>query len=205
MISDTNTAASDLVANWPEWPAPSVALHGAAGVGKSHLAHIWSKRTDALRISAATLDRANVDTLLGARALAVEDLDRGISDEKLLFHLLNHARDGHTSVLLTTRSEPGDLDVSLPDLRSRLRALPVVRILPPDDALLNVLLVKLFADRQLLVGPQVIRYLLAHMERSAECARRVVAEIDKLALALHRKPTAALAGEALRNISSSKT
>ena len=43
------------------------------------------------------------------------------------------------------RSVPaGELDVALPDLRSRLRALPFVTIAPPDEALLKAVLVKHF-------------------------------------------------------------
>ena len=52
-------------------------------------------------------------------------------------------------MLLTSRQAPGEIDITLPDLRSRLRALPLLRIEPPDEGLLKAVLVKLFADRQL--------------------------------------------------------
>jgi chromosomal replication initiation ATPase DnaA len=204
MVSAANQSASDLVQHWPNWPAPSVLIQGEAGVGKSHLVHIWSERAVALRILGRDITENRMGQLLVAAAIAIEDLDRGIGDERALFHLLNHARDGKTCLLMTSRTEPGELEIALPDLRSRLRALPVVRIERPDDTLLHVLLVKLFTDRQLLVSPTVIRYLSTHMERSAEAAVQVVAEIDRIALATHRKPSAALAGEALRNITTSK-
>ena len=142
--------------------------------------------------------------LLEASAVAVEDLDCGTIDEKALFHLFNHARTGRTYLLVTLKCEPGDLEIALPDLRSRLRAMPSVRIERPDEALLHVLLVKLFADRQLNIEPSVIKYLSTHMERSAEVAVRAVAEIDRIALATHRKATPALAGQALRNLSHAK-
>jgi chromosomal replication initiation ATPase DnaA len=204
LVSATNQAVTDLITRWPDWPAPSVVVCGDAGVGKSHLVQIWVENSSGMSIAAAALSDAALSALLPARAIAIEDLDRGIGDEKALFHLLNRARDGHCSLLFTARREPGDLAVDLPDLRSRLRATPVVRIGPPDDALLQALLVKLFADRQLRVEPAVIRYLTTHMERSAEAAVRTVAEVDRLALATHRKPSAALAGQALRNISGPK-
>ena len=100
-------------------------------------------------------------------------------------------------MLLTSRLAPGDLDVALPDLRSRLRALPLVTISPPDAALLKAVLVKQFADRQLNVEPHVINYIALHMEQSMEAAAAIVADIDKQALAAHRKVTRALAGEVL--------
>jgi len=204
MVSAANQSASDLVQRWPDWPAPSVLIQGEVGVGKSHLVHIWTERAAALRIPAGEAIEDRMNQLLATSAIAIEDLDRGVGDERALFHLLNHARDGKTCLLLTSRTEPGDLEITLPDLRSRLRALPVVRIERPDDTLLHVLLVKLFTDRQLRVSPTVIRYLSTHMERSAEAAVQVVAEIDRITLATHRKPSVALAGEALRNITTSK-
>ncbi len=57
------------------------------------------------------------------------------------------------SLLLTTPAPPAALPIALADLASRLRALPVAGIAPPDDALLAAVLVKHFADRQLRVAP----------------------------------------------------
>ncbi len=92
---------------------------------------------------------------------------------------------------------PGDLDVKLPDLRSRLRALPLVLIEAPDDTLLRAVLVKLFSDRQLAVEPHVIQHLALHMERSFEAAQRLVEACDQLALSRQRRVTRVIAAEAL--------
>ena len=101
-------------------------------------------------------------------------------------------------MLLTSRVPPGELDVRLPDLRSRLRALPAgYDRSPPDEALLKAVLIKHFSDRQLAVEPHVISHLALHMEQSMEAAADIVAEIDRLAMASHRKVTRALAAEAL--------
>jgi chromosomal replication initiation ATPase DnaA len=132
-----------------------------------------------------------------AGALLVEDLHGGIGNQRVLFHLLNLVREHKLSMLLTSRLAPGEMEVSLPDLRSRLRALPVVTIEPPDEALLKSVLVKHFADRQLTVEPHVISYIALHMEQSMEAAAAIVAELDRHALASHRKVTRALAAEIL--------
>ena len=100
-------------------------------------------------------------------------------------------------MLLTSRAAPGELTVALPDLRSRLRALPLVTIAPPDEALLKAVLVKQFADRQLSVEPHLIAYIALHMEQSMEAAATVVADIDRAAMASHRKVTRTFAAEVL--------
>jgi chromosomal replication initiation ATPase DnaA len=135
--------------------------------------------------------------LEAARALVVEDVDRGISSERMLFHLLNLAREGGYSILLTSRAAPGEIEIGLPDLRSRLRALPLVRLEAPDEALLKGVLVKLFADRQLAIEPHVVAYIAVRMERSLEAAAKVVAAADRLSLALQRRVTRTVAAAAL--------
>ncbi|HEX5690782.1 MAG TPA: hypothetical protein VFX76_12300, partial [Roseiflexaceae bacterium] len=72
--------------------------------------------------------------------------------------------------------------VALADLRSRLGAVPAIGIAPPDDMLIRALLVKLFADKQLRVGEEVVRYIADRIERSFEAARAVVDRIDQAAL-----------------------
>ena len=115
----------------------------------------------------------------------------------MLFHLLNLVREHKLSMLLTSRVPAGELAVALPDLRSRLRALPFVAIAPPDEALLRAVLVKHFMDRQLAVEPHTIGYIALRMEQSMEAAATIVAEIDQAAMAAHRKVTRALAAEIL--------
>ena len=196
-VSACNEAAVALIDRWPDWTHPAVIVGGPPGSGKSHLVNVWQIRSSAVEVSAADLREAHVADFERARAIAVENIDRGIGDERILFHILNMATEQRLSVLLTTRAAPGDIKAALPDLRSRLRALPFVSIASPDEPLLRALLIKLFADRQLNVEPHVVSFLVLRIERSMEAAQRVVATVDRLALASHRKVTRALAAEAV--------
>jgi chromosomal replication initiation ATPase DnaA len=197
LVSRSNAAAVELVDSWPDWSHPAVLVAGPRGAGKSHLAHVWQLKSGASSVAAAALRDQTIQDLESGRALVVEDIDRGIAEEQTLFHLLNLAREKRYSILLTSRKAPGEIGVTLPDLRSRLRALPLFRIEAPDEGLLKAVLVKLFADRQLAVEPHVVAYLALHMERSMEAASQVVAATDRLSLAMQRKVTRAIAAEAL--------
>ena len=117
----------------------------------------------------------------GATPLVVEDIDRALINEQAIFHLINLAKERRFNILFTTRIAPGDLNLSLPDLRSRIRAMPVVEIQPPDEILLQILLIKLFGDRQLPVSPAAIKYLARHMDRSTGMAVNVVDAVDRAA------------------------
>ena len=199
VVSSCNQQAVDLIGRWPAWPAHAAIVAAPPGSGKSHLVSVWLARTGGTAIAMTELGAATIEAFAATPALAIEDVAAGTGPdaERLLFHLLNQARETGGSLLLTMRQPPGELDIRLPDLRSRLRALPIAQIDPIDDVLLSALLVKLFADRQLAVDPGVVKYLTRHMDRTAEAARRTVERIDRLALATHRKVSRQLAAEAL--------
>jgi chromosomal replication initiation ATPase DnaA len=195
LISRSNQAAADIVDRWPDWPHHALIVVAPAGSGKTHLANVWRLKSGAARLEASLLAEADVGH--AKAALVVEDVHAGVADERALFHLLNLVREHKLSMLLTSRAAPGELDVTLPDLRSRLRALPLVTIAPPDEPLLKAVLVKHFADRQISVEPHVIAHIALHMEQSMEAAAAIVADIDRAAMASHRKVTRALAAEVL--------
>lgn len=204
LVGGSNAAAVALVDSWPGWVAPAALVVGPPRAGKSHLAHVWQARSGADIVRASELGEADIQRLEAAGALIVEDLDRGIACERTLFHLFNLAREKGASLLLTSALSPGDLAIALPDLRSRLRAAVMVEIAAPDDGLLRAVLVKHFADRQLLVDPQVVAWLVVNMERTMADAARVVDAIDRLALASRRKVSRALAADALAGLRSEK-
>ena len=199
-VSQSNATAVELIDTWPDWPHPAVCVVGLHGSGKSHLAHVWQLRSNALVLNAADVVEANIPAPEQSSAIVVEDVDQGLGDERALFHILNLARETQFSVLVTAQRPPGELHIDLPDLRSRLRALPVIEIAMPDQALLKAVLVKLFGDRQLVIEPHVVNYLATRMERSMEAANRLVGVVDGLALARQRRITRAVAAEALASL-----
>jgi len=182
MVSAGNAAALAAVERWPNWPQRVLVLHGPAGSGKTHLAHIWRERAAARIVPGGALAEAGSGDWRedGAPALAVDDAEE--APEEALLHLYNACRERGVGLLLTCRAAPSSWPIALPDLASRLRAAWAVGIEPPDDDLLGAVLVKHFADRQLVVRPEVVRYLLRRMERSLAAAADVAAALDRLAL-----------------------
>lgn len=204
LVSQSNAAAVELVDRWPDWRHWAAVVTGPAGSGKSHLAHVWQLKSGAALESGESLSEAAIARLADARALVIEDIDRGIASETAFFHLLNLAREHKLSILITSRVAPGGLSVALPDLRSRLRALPLVEIAAPDEALIKAVTVKLFSDRQLEVDPKVINYVGLHADRSMETVTRAIAAADQLALARRTKVSVRIMKEVLEAISGSE-
>ncbi|MEM8648707.1 MAG: DnaA/Hda family protein, partial [Pseudomonadota bacterium] len=169
------------------------------GAGKTHLTHVWAGLSEAQIVVAKDLPQTEIPAL-ATGPIAVEDCDQiagSVEAENALFHLHNLAlAEGHT-LLFTAAKAPSEWPISLPDLKSRMEGTPSIHISPPDDALLGALLMKLFADRQLVPTPATLPYLVARIDRSYEAAAAAVAALDRAALETRRSITPRLAAEVL--------
>ncbi|HEX7968846.1 MAG TPA: DNA replication protein [Stellaceae bacterium] len=196
LVAPCNGEAVAWLDRWPQWPAPALALWGPAGSGKTHLAHVFAARSGARSIDPAALATDRVPALLGDAAAVILDEAERTAAEPLL-HLYNLVAERRGHLLVVAREAPARWSIALADLRSRLLACPTVPVAAPDEALIGALLVKLFADRQIAVGEDVVAYLALHLERSFEATRRAVAALDAAALAEHRRITVPLARRVL--------
>jgi chromosomal replication initiation ATPase DnaA len=197
LVSTCNLPAVKLIDAWPDWQHHVQLLIGPPASGKTHLVRVWQALSGARFLAPGDFDLAGLETTGEGASLILEDIDRAGYDEKALFHLLNLARERRLFVLLTAREAPSRFGCSLPDLLSRLNALPVVHIGAPDEALLKTVMLKHFADRQLAVDPKVLDFLALHVERSMQAVALAVAEVDRAALRSGRKINRQLAAEAL--------
>jgi chromosomal replication initiation ATPase DnaA len=193
-----NREALLLIDSWPDWPANAVALIGPEGSGKTHLATIWAAAAGARVASAHALRDVDPRSALATGALVVENA-AAADDERILFHLINLAREESAFLLFTARTPPPTWPVTIPDVVSRLRALPVVSLAAPDDAVLRGVIVKLASDRQLALDEGVVSYLSTRIERSFAAARAAVIALDEEALRQGRAPSRALAAEMFRD------
>ncbi len=202
LVAPSNEIAVAWIDRWPDWSGPALALYGPPGCGKTHLCQVWRRLSGAVVIGAATFDSMAPPELLGRARFCVLDgagerLGGNPEHERRLLHLYNMVAEREGHLLFTGRAAPARWSASLPDLRSRLGAVTAVELERPDDALIEAVLVKLFADRQLRVGVEVIRFLITRMERSFAAARDIVAALDHASLAGRRGITVPLAREIL--------
>lgn len=196
--SPANALALAAIEAWADWPGGAMLLVGPEGTGKSHVAHLWADASGARLVRGADLAQADLPGLAEGGAVAVDDADLATASkaEAALFHLYNLLRPAGR-LLLTASTPPRDWGMTLPDLASRMQAMALTRLEPPDDALLSAVLIKLFADRQITVPANLIPYLVSRMDRSIGAARRLVAALDARAFAAARPISRALAAEVL--------
>ena len=192
----SNAAATDWLRRTSAWPGGRLALWGEAGCGKTHLLHVWAARNGAALWRGPAL--RGLPELPDVPGLALDDADAA-GDETGLLHLLNATAEAHVPVLLASRAPPARWLTRLPDLASRLRAITAIEIGPPEDALLQALLARLLADRQLRLPEPVQAWLLLRLPRTAAALRDAVARLDVAALARQQTITIAFARNVLRD------
>ena len=189
-VADANRVALAQVEDWANWPLGKLVLSGDAGSGKSHLASVFAELTGGQVIAARD---AGADT--PAMPLAIDDVPDIAGDraaEQRLFHLHERVIAAGWPMLFIGRGGPGSWNIGLQDLSSRLMAAGHGRIMPPDDALLNVVIVKHFHDRQLNVSPAIVTYLAQRIDRSLADVETIVARLDQAALSVKRPISKAL-------------
>ena len=195
LVADSNADARAWIDRWPDWDGRGLAIWGPEGSGKTHLADIWRQRSGARLVNAADIGPDFVDSWQGGN-LVLEDRVDGVGESGLL-HAINLVREEGGYLLITDTAPPARWQVSLPDLRSRLAALPAVAIGRPEDDLIAAVLAKQFRDRQIKVGDGVISYLVLRMERSFDAIGTIVATLDLLSLVEKRPITVPRARRAL--------
>ncbi len=212
LVTSCNDTAYNIIKMWPYWPHFAINIYGPKSSGKTHLAHIWAERVqkslprpiDIPFIEAPHINMKNVNKLAHEnKYLVIENMTAEINEEAF-FHLYNFFNIPEHFILFTSELPLTKLPIKLPDLHSRLKAIPGIEILQPDDIMLTALIAKLFNDRQIIISQDILDYILNHTERSFDFVRRLVAEIDDISWTYGRAVTISIVKEAFNTLSKNK-
>ncbi len=177
VVSDANRDAARLLTEWQTWPSGGLALIGPKGSGKTHLALAWALEVGARQLEPESgSDAAAAAFRDGAGRLLIEDAET--ADEAALWRVLDMARAGGGAVLLTGVKAPREWAVELPDLRSRLAALPVARLKEPDEALMDVVLRRICREQFIQLSDDAAQYLVRRLPRTFAAAQACAAALD---------------------------
>ena len=180
-LSPSNRDAYSLINGWPKWIKKTINVYGEKFSGKSHLSSIFEKKTSCIKIFSKELSNDIVRNFKIKQALIIEDLDENIS-ENLLYTILNIVEQENKYLLITSLKPLNKFNFKLPDLVSRIQNCLIVRLYPPDDNLIYVLLIKNLSDRQISIDKKLIEYIIKRIDRSYEKIFLFIHRIDSLSL-----------------------
>ena len=174
IVGPSNAEAVRYLAHVALWPVRTAVLTGPPKSGRSLIGRLFARTS-------------------GGRVVDGPDS----LDEAALFHAWNAAQASGIPLLIIADTAPGHWAISLPDLASRLRAVPVLCLGDPDDALAQQLIEALFAQRGMLVAPDVAAFIVRRLHRSHAAILDAVNVLDAATLAGGRAVTKRLARDTL--------
>lgn len=174
IIGTSNADAVRYLRHVATWPVRTAVLVGPRGSGRSLIGRLFARDT-------------------GGRVIDGHD---SVPEEEI-FHAWNAAQASGTPLLIIADAPPAEWNVALPDLASRLAAVPVLAIGEPDDCLARDLIEALFAQRGIAIAPELPSYIVPRMERSYAMIHRIVAALDAASLAQGRRVGVRLTRETL--------
>jgi len=204
LLAGPHNAAALRIAGNPEgWATPVLCITGPAKCGLTFLAEAWTQRYGGESLTAAQLAKAGrrgLDALAG-RHVAIDDADlaAGKHDEALL-SLINVVTAGGGRVLLTSHRAPSQWRTASADLRSRLNALPVGEIGPPDDAALSARLALAAERRFLRLAPETLNYLVPRLELAYDAVENFMDRLSDAVSDHDRAPSLPLARRVLEQM-----
>ena len=185
MITDSNNFAFDLIIKMVKGEINFGLISGPPYSGKTHLSKILVKNTINYKSLYIDRDYQNIlDKFESLDILILENIDKVKYDksEQDLFHIINLVKESNKKLLMTSRKSISEIDLSLEDLKSRLNSILEAKINEPDDQLMELILIKIFNDKQLKINPNVIDFLMSRLVRSYESINLFIEKIDKFSL-----------------------
>ena len=201
MVNECNQEAIQFIDNFYQRKIKSGVLIGPKGSGKSHLVNVFCKNFEKEKwIISEKKEKDIYKVFQENNVVIIEDIDliASLDEEKYLFHSINLSKELNIILLLTSGLDLSKINIKTPDLRSRLDSIQSVNILEPNDDLMNILILKLFHDRQILIKPNIISYLMQRVERSYLGISEIVDLIDNVSLSKKKSISINLIKELLR-------
>ncbi len=198
----SNLPAKKWIDSWPNWQAnifPNIAcIYGIKGSGKTHLARIWQNKSSARNITISDLDQFLYRDEI--KSYLIDDIENLLAQEKNLLHFINYVIENNKFLLITAQTKLHDLQLDIPDLRSRLQSFITYKIDLPSEELIEQMLVKSFSDHQIIVGEEVVKFITSRIDRNSDSVKKTVDILNKHSLSQNKKITIPLVKSILHDL-----
>ena len=180
-VSKSNFYTFELINKWPNWEKNFLNISGPKFSGKTHLADIFLKKFNGIKILSNSLSDENIKLIKPYQNIVLEDLTLEV-DEKLIYTLFNIIDQDNKFLVITSSKSIAEIDFKLKDLKSRTKNCLLAKIENPDDELMFALILKNLSDRQISLDKKLIDFIIKRVERSYGKIFEFIYKIDMISL-----------------------
>ena len=180
-VGNSNFYPYELINKWPKWEKNFLNINGEKSSGKTHLANIFLKKFNGIRIKSNLLSDENLKAIKPHQNIVLEDLCLDVN-EKLIYTLFNIIDHDNKFLIITSLEPITELKFRLEDLKSRTKNCLLAKIENPDDELMFGLILKNLSDRQITLDKKLIDFIIKRVERSYGKIFEFIYKIDRISL-----------------------
>ncbi|MDC1129467.1 DnaA/Hda family protein [Candidatus Pelagibacter sp.] len=180
-VGKSNFYTFELIHKWPKWEKNFLNISGERFSGKTHLANIFLKKFNGIRIEANLLNDENLKSIKPYQNIILENLNLDVN-EKLIYTLFNIIDQDNKFLVITSSKPIAEIKFKLVDLRSRTKNCLLAKIENPDDELMFALILKNLSDRQITLDKKLIDFIIKRIERSYGKIFEFIYKIDEISL-----------------------
>ena len=180
-VGKSNFYAFEMINKWPKWEKNFLNINGEKFSGKTHLANIFLKKFNGIRIDVNSLNDENLKSIKPYQNIVLEDLNLNIN-EKLIYSLFNIIDQDNKFLIVTSMKPISEINFQLDDLRSRTKNCLFTNIQNPDEELMFALILKNLSDRQITLDKKLIDFIIKRIDRSYGKIFEFIYKIDKISL-----------------------
>lgn len=189
-ISASNRSVLRIIQTPQNWPNTVVCITGPASCGISTMLEAWCQAFGAHCFNAADFSRKAGKNIqdLAAAYVAIDDADL-LKDSDLLLSLINTMADAGGRLLLGAHVAPPQWQSVSADLKSRLNAMTLAEIDPPDESMLRLRLEHAAKRRFLQLDDSILKYLANRLDLSYEIVEKFIENLSDTVTESQRPPT----------------
>ena len=184
ILDSSNEKALLFFNKFPNWESKLVNLVGSEKSGKTFLLKILNKKNDFYYLNTFPENNEVFDKLFNFERFL---LDVNELDELKFFSILNHCIINDKFLVVTSLVPLTQLNLSLPDLKSRIKQFYILNIDIPSDQLIYSLILKFFSDNQVIIKKELIEFIVKKIDRSYPRINQFLVKLNDLSIERKKK------------------
>ena len=184
ILDSSNEKALLFFNKFPDWENKLINLVGSEKSGKTFLLKILNKKNDFYYLNTFPENNEEFDKLFNFERFL---LDLNELDELKFFSILNHCIINDKYLVVTSLVPLTQLNLSLPDLKSRIKQFYILNIDIPSDQLIYSLILKFFSDNQVVIKKGLIEFIVKKIDRSYPRINQFLVKLNDLSIERKKK------------------